>query len=151
MAFDRKAYNKEWRARNKEQYKKTCKAWYEDNKEKKIANVKTWYEANKEKHNSNVKAWQQNNKAYVNSISKRYKESKRDNNYITTELDKFVEKEMYELAQIRTKQTGFNWEVDHIQPLSKGGKHAIDNLQVVPADWNRSKGNRNSNVYRGTT
>lgn len=34
------------------------------------------------------------------------------------------------------------WEVDHIIPLSKGGKHHENNLQYLPALENRSKGNR---------
>lgn len=34
------------------------------------------------------------------------------------------------------------WEVDHIIPLSKEGKHHENNLQYLPALENRSKGNR---------
>jgi len=33
-------------------------------------------------------------------------------------------------------------EVDHIVPLSKGGKHHEDNLQYLTIKENRSKGNR---------
>ena len=121
------------------------------NLEEKKANDKAWYELNKAKKLADNKAWRQANKATCNSLGKRYKEAKRDNNYIITELDKFVEKEMYELATLRTKQTGQAWHVDHIQPLSKGGRHEVKNLQVVPAVWNLKKGNRNSNVYREVT
>ena len=132
MATDRKAY---------------FKAYYEANKEKKLAWDKAYREANKEKTAVYMANWGANNKATVNAKSKRYKESKRDNNYIVTELDKFVEQEMYELAQIRTKQLGKDWHVDHTIPLSKGGPHAIHNLEVVPKAWNLSKGNRNSNRF----
>jgi 5-methylcytosine-specific restriction endonuclease McrA len=34
------------------------------------------------------------------------------------------------------------YEVDHIIPLSKGGKHHQDNLQYLTKDENRKKGNR---------
>ena len=54
---------------------------------------------------------------------------------------------MYDLAQRRTEQTGFAWEVDHIIPLTKGGLHKPTNLQVVPASWNKSKGNRSEDKY----
>ena len=64
-----------------------------------------------------------------------------------TELDKFVISEMYNLAQLRTEQTGFQCHVDHIVPLTKGGLHKHTNLQVVPGSWNESKGNRNCDVY----
>ena len=59
-----------------------------------------------------------------------------------TELDKFVIDEMYNLAQLRTEQTGFEWHVDHIVPLTKGGLHKPTNLQVVPGTWNLSKHNK---------
>lgn len=36
--------------------------------------------------------------------------------------------------------TGVPHEVDHIVPLSRGGEHLPDNLQVVTASYNRSKG-----------
>lgn len=56
----------------------------------------------------------------------------------------FIE-EAYDLAQLRTKATGFKWHVDHIVPLrskSVCGLHVENNLQVIPAIHNISKGNR---------
>ena len=34
------------------------------------------------------------------------------------------------------------YEVDHIIPVSKGGKHHEDNLQYLTAEENRKKGNK---------
>ena len=51
----------------------------------------------------------------------------------------------YEIAALRTKITGFAWEVDHIVPLRSKlvcGLHVIDNLRVIPRTQNRAKGNR---------
>jgi len=36
------------------------------------------------------------------------------------------------------------FEVDHTVPLSKGGKHHPNNLQIVPRSWNREKRNNHS-------
>ena len=32
------------------------------------------------------------------------------------------------------------WEIDHVVPLSKGGLHAYDNVQLAHRRCNRSKG-----------
>ena len=125
-----------------------ARKWKQNNKAKKAAADKVYYEKNKVQIAVQKKEWGQANQSKKNASTKRYKETKRDNNYIVTELDKFVEQEMYELAQIRTKTLGKDWHVDHTIPLSKGGPHAIHNLEVVPKAWNLSKGNRNSNRYR---
>ena len=37
---------------------------------------------------------------------------------------------------------GKSWEVDHVIPLSKGGKHHPDNLQIIPMEENRRKYNK---------
>lgn len=34
---------------------------------------------------------------------------------------------------------GKDWQVDHIKPISKGGLHHPDNLQVIPKEHNRKK------------
>jgi 5-methylcytosine-specific restriction endonuclease McrA len=42
-------------------------------------------------------------------------------------------------------------EVDHKQPLSKGGKHEIDNLQMLCLDCNRSKHDKTDEEFRALT
>jgi len=58
--------------------------------------------------------------------------------------NRFFMAEAYELAQLRTKITGIHWEVDHIIPVKSKhvcGLHVEHNLQVVPANWNKTKSN----------
>lgn len=60
------------------------------------------------------------------------------------ELDDFVLKEAYLLAKLREKTTGMKWHVDHIIPLQGKdvcGLHCWNNVQVIPAAINLSKGN----------
>lgn len=57
--------------------------------------------------------------------------------------NKFFIREIYDLAQRRTKALGISFEVDHIFPLQGKnvcGLHWEGNLRVVPAVVNRCKG-----------
>lgn len=63
------------------------------------------------------------------------------------EFDAFVLKEAARLRILRSKTTGFSWDIDHITPVSRGGSSAHSNIQVVPASWNRTKSNKHSQRF----
>jgi hypothetical protein len=72
------------------------------------------------------------------------------NRFEMTEFDLLVQTEASDLCKLREKVTGFQWQIDHIVPLnhkSVCGLHNGYNLQVVPAKWNLSKGNRHCESY----
>ena len=141
------ASKREYELRNLEEIRKTRKKYREKNKEKIQARSKAWYEANKQKIKEYGQAYRKANKDKRTKLEAIRRALKFRATIRLTELDKFVINEMYSLAQLRTEQTGFLWHVDHIVPLTKGGLHKPTNLQVVPASWNQSKGNRNCDVY----
>ena len=57
--------------------------------------------------------------------------------------------EAVSLARLRERLVGGKWHVDHIVPVSKGGDSRPDNLQVVPATWNRRKSNVHAERFFG--
>jgi hypothetical protein len=110
------------------------------------AKKKASYERTKEKHLVQKRIYRQANKAKVNALAKAYKVRKK--NRIPKWVDKNhmqLIKEVYELAQIRTKHFGFPWHVDHIVPIQGklvSGLHVIENLQVIPGIENIKKKNK---------
>ena len=78
-----------------------------------------------------------------------YSLKKRSQSYALTELDRFVLIEAIKLAKARKELTKFDWDVDHIIPISKNGTSKYDNIQVVPALWNKQKSNKHTEKYFG--
>lgn len=67
-------------------------------------------------------------------IKKSYLENSKDDN------DRI--EEIYAKRVKITRETGILHHVDHIIPLSKGGKHVPNNLQIIPAKENLRKGSK---------
>ena len=121
-------------AKNRELVNTRAKQWREENPEKVKASLKKWGESNYDKRN-----------AYGSN----YRAKKFGATVWMTKEDKAKIAELYTIAKDATKLFGYNWAVDHIVPLNKGGLHKLSNLQVVPASWNSAKRDRNSDVYWG--
>lgn len=134
--------------------------WYEANKDVHAARVKRWHIANKDKVRADAKAWVAANpekvkakhlrhikkhpEAYTaRSVASVARRAKRVPQWLTSE-DRWLMREAYNLAKLRTRMFGFTWEVDHIIPLRAklaSGLHVPTNLQVIPKTENRNKRN----------
>ena len=130
-AEKRHAYNKAWREANPEKDRAYKKAWYQANKERVTRIQKVWYKANPEKVR---RVWQ-----------------KRWALKHTTQAEPISEKVIYLrdgwICQICKKRVDkrFKWPhpmsrtLDHITPLSKGGTHTYNNIQLAHLGCNSSK------------
>ena len=122
---------KQFRLQNPEILKKRKQVSYYKHIEKSLARRKRYVE---------------NNRGAVNTLSTaRKKHIKRATPKWVDKDHMWLIKEAYELAQLRTKQFGFSWHVDHIVPIQGelvSGLHVIENLQVIPAIENIKKKNK---------
>jgi len=79
-------------------------------------------------------------KAKKNAKTYRYRTKKK--NQMPDDADSSKILEFYKEAERLTKETGIMYSVDHIIPISKGGLHHQDNLQVITLSENSRKGNK---------
>lgn len=77
----------------------------------------------------------------------RYQLVRRSGEKTLDPFNAWVLREAVALAKLRNQMCGGEWHVDHIIPVSKGGLCTHDNLQVVPAYWNRSKSNKHTGRF----
>ena len=113
------------------------------------AKAKKWRDENTEKVKASCKKWGKSNCDKINYYGARYRATKFGATIYMTKEEKSKIAELYTIAKDASKLFGYDWAVDHIVPLNKGGLHKLSNLQVVPASWNSAKRDRNSDVYWG--
>lgn len=150
----------EWKLANPDKYALSMRKWLENNREVHSVRVKRWQKANPDKVKIAATAWAKANPEKIKEKAKRYiknhpaeytaravasvaRRAKRTPLWLTS-ADKWMMREAYKLAKLRTDMFGFIWEVDHIIPLRGkyvSGLHVPTNLQVIPKALNREKRN----------
>ena len=132
-----------WAGENPEKKKEQDAAYYIANRKKSLAQSMAWARAHPEVVRAKNSAWAKANLAIVNAKTARH----RARRFCATPAwaNEFFIEEAYDLAQRRTKATGFEWNVDHIVPLNSKkvcGLHVENNLRVIPKKANQVKSNR---------
>jgi len=146
---------------NSEKVKRSRKARYAVNKEKTKAVNRAWALANPKNRKSYQSGWRRDNKdkTYVygqkwrssnpdkvaaKSAKRRAAKLKRTPTWLT-DSDWIEINWAYKIASDITRETGIEYQVDHIIPLQGeivSGLHVPWNLQILQKSANASKGNR---------
>lgn len=155
------ARNKRWRDSHPEQCKKLTKDWHAAHREEVLqyyrnwklqhpeyspANVaKEWREANDARYRESLRRWRKDNpeKARAAVILYKHKRRAASDETITAAqlLEHFVTfNGLCGICDSPVSIDRANW--DHIEPISKGGKHALSNLHPVHRLCNSIKGAR---------
>lgn len=135
-------YRNKSRANGFDQYCKVCRNSY----------TKSWSktEVGKATRRKARQSFYRNNKDYELAKSRQWRGGKKQGTPPWLTEEQLLEIQMiYALARDCKVVTGEPYEVDHIVPIrgkSICGLHVPWNLQVLPADLNRGKGNKHTQV-----
>ena len=97
------------------------------------AACKQYYLDNKSKENARTLKYKRDNPAIVNAYVAARNAKKQT---VLTPEEKKLVYDIYKERERITNETGIEHHVDHIKPLSKGGLHHPDNLQILTAHDN---------------
>lgn len=122
----KRAYDMEFRSRNKEAIKQSKKEY----------NERTYIQR-RDKIMQSALRWRKNNPHVATAILAN-RRAKLKNAICKDSKKKWI-LEVYSMARRITQCTGIPFHVDHIHPISRGGKHHQSNLQVLPAVINFRK------------
>lgn len=133
----RSTQRKKHYSKNKDRLLMQSREYYAANKLECRKRSEDWKRRNAEKYKSLVSAWKANNKDKVWSTKTRRRELEKSEFVVTA-------KDMLRLKNSVCATCGSQdqIEIDHIIPLSRGGKHSIGNLQPLCRFHNRSKGSK---------
>lgn len=132
-----------WEKENKDKVNEKSRKKYHKNLEKsrkdRRIRVRKWYSNNSKKSIAATKSWNMRN-----PHSKRISEQKRRSAKISRGVFKISKKEILKIISSPCVACGSYDKItmDHIVPLSRGGKHSIGNLQPLCFSCNASKNNR---------
>lgn len=127
-----KQYSKQWKNNNKNRVAAKNAEWYRNNIEHCKEVSKLWAKNNIERQKKKAKEWATNNRDKCNMKHAKRRAMKLNQTPQNADIEKI--QFIYEVAS-----TMVDYHVDHIQPLSKGGLHHENNLQILKANLNMEK------------
>lgn len=129
---------KVWAAANRDRRRATFSQWYAVNADDQRASALERYRAAPQRRYETNKSWRKNNPDKIRAASQRRRASVAS--ALSPDRDEAKIAEFHDLAVRLTARFGTPYHVDHLTPLSKGGAHHENNLVVMRADYNCSKG-----------
>jgi len=133
-----KATNRAWKVANPERNLANKRRWCKENAAHEKARQAKYQKDNSEDIAARKRKWGKENKGLVASLSAKRRAKRRAQTPEDANLP--LIKALYTRAAWLKENFGVDVHVDHIKPISKGGLHTMENLQLLPAFLNMSKG-----------
>lgn len=141
---------RQWHAANPEKVRIANRNWALNNPDKAYEIKKRWQINNPEKVKASTRRWQQDNAAHVKEVAQKWAEANKDKRANTAQrrrAKKVANGVFYispkELKKLRLSPCFYcgdkSAEMDHVIPISRGGRHSIGNLVASCLKCNRSK------------
>lgn len=131
---DRKEYMRKWRLANRARLREKHREWLAAQPGYDPPSRKRWTDANRGRVNAQSRAWYRRNKAAVLAATRRRQARQK------AALCACCAPVSFQFIYLQAR--GLKMEVDHVRPLSKGGKHCLRNLQLLEPHVNRTKSAR---------
>ena len=152
----------EWRASNYQKNLEADRKWAKNNQDKVKATDERYRKNNPEKVRAKTRRWYKKNaskialryktdpgyrlKRQISCINRRKREKERSDNTINSKsilelLVKQNSKCIYCLSKLE------KFHIDHIVSLAKDGQHSISNIQLLYADCNKRKSDKDPEIF----
>jgi len=128
--------------RYKDKYSIRRKLYKENNKKEEQKRNSNWYVKNKVHKDNMGREWSKNNLARKAFLRAKRRALKMNQTPQMTKEEWLKISDIYKKCRNITSDSGISHDVDHIVPLSKGGLHHPDNLQILTSLENRRKYNK---------
>lgn len=139
--FTKQASNKTgYRSRCKVCSRQDYKKYAAENREKIAKGNREWFQRNKVVELEKRRQYKKDNQAYFNAHEAKRRGQKKAQTPEMSETEKFMIDGLYLIASVLSRSCGESFHIDHIQPISKGGLHTFENLQILSAEENLRKG-----------
>lgn len=114
------------------------------NGDKKRASTKAWQLANPEKNQARMKQWRTENRDKVNTFAHNYRARVAGNGGKITAAEWRWLKEFYDFTCLRCgrREPEIKLTLDHVKPISKGGRNVVSNAQPLCGSCNTAKKDR---------
>ena len=136
--------------RNSEQFKAYYANYRKSHSAETTANSRAWYAANKARAKATTQAWRKANPEAVRlfDIRRRARETAAEGHHAAADINRIRKQQGNKCAHSWCRvNLRHGYDIDHIQPLSKGGSNWARNIQLLCGSCNGKKHAKDALVF----